>query len=183
MKSRHLFFAAVLALSTSRLLADETGAEALTLAQAHEIALRNHPSIAAANYQAQAAGEVVRQTRAGRWPQITLYGSAVDAGADDTRILAGGINNPSVFDRTAAGAGLSQMITDFVRTPNLIASSSLQAQAGGALYWRIGSSKRPQITGPACAIRCLPTMPLELARPSGKRSDFEFSSSRGVSIA
>jgi outer membrane protein len=131
MKStRHFLLAAALALSAGRVLAaDEVGTEALTLAQAHEIALRNHPNIAAANYQAQAAGEVVRQTRAGRWPQINLYGSAVDAGADDTRILAGGINNPSVFDRTAVGAGLSQMITDFGRTPNLIASSTLQAQA------------------------------------------------------
>src|SRR4029079_13976457 len=54
-------------------------------------------------------------------------------GADDTRILAGAINNPSVFDRTAAGAGLSQMITDFGRTPNLIASSTLQAQAANEL--------------------------------------------------
>ena len=129
MKSRHILFAA-LALWTNRLLAaDEAGNDVLTLAQAHEIALRNHPNIAAANYQAQAAAEVVRQTRASRWPQINLYGSAVDAGADDTRILAGAINNPSVFDRTAVGAGLSQMITDFGRTPNLIASSTLQAQA------------------------------------------------------
>src|SRR5215831_8544141 len=115
MKStRHLIFATALAFWTGRLLAaDEPAPEALTLAKAHEIALRNHPNIAAANYQAQAAGEVIRQTRAGRWPQINLYGTAVEAGADDTRILAGGINNPSVFDRTAIGAGLSQMITDF----------------------------------------------------------------------
>ncbi|MND03766.1 hypothetical protein D3C83_237430 [compost metagenome] len=30
-------------------------------------------------------------------------------------------------------------------------------------------------------IRCLPTTPLEFANPSGKRFDFELSSSRGVS--
>jgi outer membrane protein len=101
----------------------------LTLAQAHEIALRNHPGIAAAKFQARAAEQVVRQTRAGVWPQINLYGSAVDATADDTRILAGGINNPSVMDRTAIGAGLTQLISDFGRTTNLIASSRLQADA------------------------------------------------------
>ena len=109
--------------------ADGTGAETLTLAEAHAIALRNHPGIAAAQYQAQAAAEASKEARAGALPQIALYGTAVNAGADNTRILAGGINNPSVFDRTAFGANLSQLITDFGRTPNLIASSKLQAQA------------------------------------------------------
>ena len=125
-----LLLAVTIGVWTGRLLAaDESGLETLSLARAHEIALRNHPSIAAAKYLAQAADEVVRETRAGAWPQINLYGTAVDAGSDNTRILAGGINNPSVLDRTAVGAGLTQVITDFGRTPNLIASSGLQAQA------------------------------------------------------
>lgn len=127
---RRLLFAITIALWTGRVVAaDESGTETLTLAQAHEIALRNHPGIAAAKFQARAAEQVVRQTRAGVWPQINLYGSAVDATADDTRILAGGINNPSVMDRTAIGAGLTQLISDFGRTTNLIASSRLQADA------------------------------------------------------
>src|SRR5512143_486617 len=103
---RHLPLAIAIVLWAGRLLAaDDSGIETLTLTHAHEIALRNHPSIAAAQYQAQAAQEVSRETRAGALPQIGLYGSAVDAGSDNTRILAGGINNPSVFDRTAFGAG------------------------------------------------------------------------------
>lgn len=128
--TRYLPLAIVMVLWAGRILAaDDGGIEILTLTHAHEIALRNHPSIAAAQYQAQAAQEVSRETRANALPQIGLYGSAVDAGSDNTRILAGGINNPSVFDRTAFGASLTQVITDFGRTPNLIASSRLQAQA------------------------------------------------------
>jgi len=43
--------------------------------------------------------------------------------------MAGGLNNPSVFDRAAGGLGISQLITDFGRTANLTASSRFQAQA------------------------------------------------------
>ena len=60
---------------------------------------------------------------------------------------------------------------------------ALEAQAGGALYWRTMKGKRPQTTGAACAIRNLPTRPLEFARPSGNRFDFELSSNRGLSMA
>src|SRR5215467_296309 len=104
-------------------------AQALTLAEAHAIALQNHPGIAAAGLRAQAEHEVYVQARAGLLPQVSLYGSAVHAGSDNTRIMAGSLNNPSVFSRTAVGAGLSQLITDFGHTTNLAASSKLQASA------------------------------------------------------
>ncbi|HET7756905.1 MAG TPA: TolC family protein, partial [Steroidobacteraceae bacterium] len=68
-------------------------------------------------------------TRAGLLPQLTLYGSAVHADSDDTRLMAGGLNNPSVFSRSAFGGGLSQLLTDFGHTTNLVASSRLQASA------------------------------------------------------
>jgi outer membrane protein len=103
----------------------------LTLAQAHALALQNHPGIAASGYRAQAATEVFKQARAGLLPQVNLYGSGVEAGSDNTRILAGGLNNPSVFDRKALGATASQLITDFGRTTNLAASAKLQASAAG----------------------------------------------------
>ena len=101
----------------------------LSLAEAHQIALDNHPQIAAANYRALAAQEVTREARAGFLPQVNLYGSAVDAASQNTRIMAGGLNNPSVFNRTAGGFALTQLITDFGRTSNLTASSKFQAQA------------------------------------------------------
>lgn len=102
---------------------------ALTLAEAHALALKNHPQIAAANYRALAAEEVVKESRAGFFPQANLYGSAVGADSTDTRIEAGGLNNPSIMDRAAGGIGLSQLITDFGKTANIMASSKYQAQA------------------------------------------------------
>jgi outer membrane protein len=104
-------------------------AESLTLAQARGIALRNHPGIAAAGYRAEAEHQVFVQARSGLLPQVSAFGSAVHAGADDTRLLAGGINNPSVMSRTAVGAGMSQLITDFGHTSNLAASAKLSANA------------------------------------------------------
>ncbi|HKT72126.1 MAG TPA: TolC family protein [Steroidobacteraceae bacterium] len=103
--------------------------QTLTLERAHELALRNHPNIAAADYRALAADELFKQARSGLLPQLSLYGSAVRAQSANTRILAGGINNPSVLNRAAVGVGFSQLITDFGRTSNLAASSRLQASA------------------------------------------------------
>jgi outer membrane protein len=101
----------------------------LTLADAQAIALRLHPQIASANYLLLAAQEVVKETRSGYFPTVNLYGTAVGANEEGTRILAGGLNNPSVYDRAAGGLQVNQLITDFGRTANLTASSKLQAEA------------------------------------------------------
>jgi len=101
----------------------------LTLADATKMALQNHPQIASANYRALAAQEVVKETHAGYLPKADLYADAVGANDEGTRIMAGGLNNPSVYDRGAGGLAVSQLITDFGRTANLTASSKFQAQA------------------------------------------------------
>ena len=101
----------------------------LTLTNAQGLALRLHPQIASANYLALAAREVVKETRSGYFPTVNLYGDAVGVNQEGTRILAGGLNNPSVYDRAAGGVAVSQLITDFGHTANLTASSKLQAQA------------------------------------------------------
>ncbi|HEY1717057.1 MAG TPA: TolC family protein [Verrucomicrobiae bacterium] len=107
----------------------QTNANILTLANAEKIALKNHPQIAAANYRALAAQEVVKETRAGYFPNANLYADAVGVNSEGTRIMAGGLNNPSVYDRDAGGLAVSQLITDFGHTANLTASSKFQAQA------------------------------------------------------
>jgi outer membrane protein len=101
----------------------------LTLAAAQKIALKLHPQIAQANYLALAAQEAVVETRAGFFPTADLYADAVGANREGTRITAGGLNNPSVYDRAAGGVQVNQLITDFGRTANLTASSKYQAQA------------------------------------------------------
>jgi outer membrane protein len=47
----------------------------------------------------------------------------------DSRIAAGGLNNPIIYNRYANGVTVSQLVTDFGRTHELVASSSLHAQA------------------------------------------------------
>ena len=119
-----------LPLGTGVLVAGQTNTvRTLTLAEAQELALKNHPQIAAANYRALAAQEAVVETRAGFFPSVNLYGTAVGANEEGTRIMAGGLNNPSVYDRAAGGLEVNQLITDFGRTANLTASSKFQAQA------------------------------------------------------
>ena len=116
--------------ATNLALADRTNVwPTLTLADGQALALRNHPKVAEANYRALAAMEVVKETRSGYFPTANLYATAAGADSDNTRIMAGGLNNPSVYDRAAGGVAVSQLITDFGRTANLTASSKFQAQA------------------------------------------------------
>ncbi|MGC1107232.1 MAG: TolC family protein [Candidatus Acidiferrales bacterium] len=102
--------------------------QALTLAQADAIALRNRPRLLASIYAAQAAGQVTREVRSSYFPRIE--GNATGAEAENgTRITAGALNNPTVYDRYANGLTVDQLLTDFGRTKNLSESASLNAQA------------------------------------------------------
>ncbi|MDQ2924361.1 MAG: TolC family protein [Acidobacteriota bacterium] len=100
----------------------------LTLPQAEQTAIRNNPRIAVARLIALAEGQVTRETRAAELPTITGNLTAVEAHTG-TRITAGVLNNPSVFQRAAGGVTVSQLLTDFGRTPDLVATASLRAQA------------------------------------------------------
>jgi outer membrane protein len=108
--------------------------QALTMEQAKAEALRNHPSYAAAQLRALLAKESLRETQSAFYPSATGFVDAVDTGWDNTRIMAGGINNPSVYDRVAEGVSVSQLITDFGRTRSLSkgAKSQMRAAAEGA---------------------------------------------------
>lgn len=120
---------AVGAFCAATAFAEGTNAPTLTFAGAQSLALKLHPQIASANYLALAAQEAVKETRAGFFPTLNLYGTAVGVNQEGARILAGALNNPSVYDRAAGGLQVNQLITDFGRTWNLTASSELQAQA------------------------------------------------------
>lgn len=100
----------------------------LTLAQAEQLALRNNPQITVSKLLGLAEHQVVRETRAAEMPTATGSITAVDA-HNGTRITAGVLNNPSVFERAGAGVTIGQLITDFGRTRNLVASSKFREQA------------------------------------------------------
>jgi outer membrane protein len=100
----------------------------LTLAEAQRLAIQNNPSFTAAKYNAAAAYQVAPQYKAAYEPN--LYGSFTTVGADNgSRLAAGALNNPVVYNRVGSGLSIAQMLTDFGRTSNLIAMAKLQASA------------------------------------------------------
>ncbi len=100
----------------------------LTLAQAEQMALRNHPRIGSATLLAEAAKSVVTEARAPLYP--SLSGNFTSAGAEHNATLAAGaVQTSSLYSRVAAGVTVSQLITDFGRTPNLVESARLRASA------------------------------------------------------
>lgn len=100
----------------------------LTRQQAEQIALKNNPRISVAALIALAQKQVVRETRSGDLP--SLYGNGTGVGAEEaSRLSSGNIQASRLLNHVGAGVQLSQLITDFGRTHNLIASSSLQAKA------------------------------------------------------
>jgi outer membrane protein len=103
-------------------------ASVLSLKDAHALALKNNPQISVARLTALASQQVTREVRSSLWPTATVNLTAVDA-EPGTRITAGGLNNPIVYQRAAAGATVSQLLTDFGRTKNLISSANLAAKS------------------------------------------------------
>ncbi len=100
----------------------------LSLQEAQTLALKNNPQISMARLLALASEQATREARSSLWPTARIDLTAVDADPG-TRITAGALNNPTVYQRAAAGAALTQLVTDFGRTSNLIASASLAAKA------------------------------------------------------
>jgi outer membrane protein len=101
----------------------------LALRDAEQLARRNNPQISVAKLLALAQGQLVRQVRAAELPTATANLTAVEPNQNGTRITAGLLNNPSVYERAAVGVTFSQLITDFGRSRNLVASSQLRQKA------------------------------------------------------
>jgi len=105
-----------------------SNAPTLTLQQAQALATRNNPQISVAHLVALASHQATREDRSNLWPTAAVNVTGVDA-ESGTRITAGALNNPIIYERAAAGASVSQLIYDFGRTSNLIASANLAEKA------------------------------------------------------
>jgi len=105
-----------------------SGGKSLTLQEAEAMALQKNPQITVRRLQALEAREFVREVRSAMLPQVGLNVTAVDSDPG-SRISAGYLTNPTVYPRAAAGASVSQLITDFGRTQNLVSSSVFTAKA------------------------------------------------------
>jgi outer membrane protein len=104
----------------------------LTLKEAEDRALKRNPQISIGKLQALVAQQNVRESRSSLMPNAYLSVTAADSHAG-SRITAGGLNNPIIFPRAASGVTVSQLITDFGRSNNLVASSEYQAKAADML--------------------------------------------------
>ena len=100
----------------------------LTVQDAEAEALRNNPQISLYRLLALASQQLTREAKSSYYP--TAYGSltAVEP-REGSRIAAGGLNNPIIYERFAYGVTLAQLIMDFGRTNNLVATAALRAKA------------------------------------------------------
>ena len=105
-----------------------SGGRLLTIGEAEAIGVKNNPQITVGKLRAMEAREFVRAARSALMPQVNLSVTAVESNPG-SRIAAGYLTNPSIYPRAAAGVGVSQLITDFGRTTNLVSSSQFQARA------------------------------------------------------
>jgi outer membrane protein len=100
----------------------------LSLRDAEDLAVKNNPQISVARLTALASRQVTREAKSSLWPTITGDITAVDA-ESGSRITAGALNNPIIYERAAGGLAVTQLITDFGRTANLISSASYTAKS------------------------------------------------------
>jgi outer membrane protein len=101
----------------------------LTVEEAEQMALKNNPNISVARLLALAQGQVTREARSAEMPQAAADFDAVGS-HDGSRITGGGsLNSPRVLNKAAAGLSISQLITDFGRTHNLVKSAQSNARA------------------------------------------------------
>ncbi|HWD18048.1 MAG TPA: TolC family protein [Verrucomicrobiae bacterium] len=119
-----------LALALPCVAEEPTTPRPLTLAQAQELALAQHPKITVAALTALASQQAVREVQAAALPNIFASATAVGtADPGNTRIAAGGLNNPLIYERQADGVTISQLITDFGRSHELRRSAQATARS------------------------------------------------------
>jgi outer membrane protein len=100
----------------------------LAIREAEQLALRNNPRLSISKLAALVQGQITRQARSVEMPIVAGNITAVDS-HEGSRITAGGLNNPIIYERAAGGVSIAQLITDFGRTRNLIASADLQQKS------------------------------------------------------
>ncbi|MFZ0588895.1 MAG: TolC family protein [Bryobacteraceae bacterium] len=124
---------AVTILVSSILLHSQGTGPALSLQDAQAMALKNHPQVLASQAISLRAGQITRETQSAYYP--ILSGNITGAQANiSSRLGAGVLNDPRLFNHFGSGLTLSQLITDSGRTPNLVSNARLQAQASQEDY-------------------------------------------------
>ena len=105
-----------------------TSTISITRTVAERLALKNNPRITASHLLALAAGQLTRETRSSELPQISAAVTAEKA-EDGSRIGAGALTDSRLYTHAGTGGSLSQLITDFGHTRDLVATNKLQQKA------------------------------------------------------
>ena len=105
-----------------------TATLSITRTDAERLALKNNPRITASQLLALAAGQITRETRSGELPQISGAITAEKA-EDGSRISSGALTDSRLYTHAGTGGSLSQLITDFGHTRDLVATNKLQQKA------------------------------------------------------
>jgi outer membrane protein len=103
----------------------------LTRSEAEQMAIKHNPRVSVAHLLALAQHQVVRETRSAELPTASANLTAVEA-EDGTRISAGSLTASRLLTHAGAGGEFSQLLLDFGRTRNLVASSKLREKAQNA---------------------------------------------------
>ncbi len=107
------------------------GSVLLTRVQAEQIAVKNNPRISVSRLLSLAQKQVVREERSNYLP--TIAANLTGVGADQaTRLSSGQLESSRLLNHVGGGVEFDQLIYDFGRTRNLVASSGLEAKAAVA---------------------------------------------------
>lgn len=128
MQKRALLTIALLAAGPAVRLPVAQTPRRLSLSEAEQVALHNHPRISSANLLAEAAKSVAIEARSPYYPSVTGAFTAVGAEHNST-LAASTIQTSSLYSRIAAGVSIGQLVTDFGRTSNLAEAAKLRAIA------------------------------------------------------
>jgi outer membrane protein len=103
----------------------------LTRRDAEQLAIKTNPRISVGRLLALAQHQVYRESRSRELPSFGAQITAVDAN-EGSRVGAGALNAPRLLEHAGAGVTLSQLLTDFGRTTNLVSASRLREKAQDA---------------------------------------------------
>jgi outer membrane protein len=115
--------------SSSQTAAD--GPTLLTRQQAEQIAIANNPRVRISQLIARIQHQMVRERRSDELPNMSGNLTAVTANTG-SRISSGYLTASSLLEHAGMGVQVNQLITDFGRTRNLVASAQLQEKARAA---------------------------------------------------
>ncbi len=100
----------------------------ITLEEAIDLALKNNPRVDAARLNALAAGQIPTQVRSALFPQIDGGFTGVSS-PTRTNIGIGTLQAPGIEPRIGIGTSVSQLLTDFGRTNQLVKGAIARSRA------------------------------------------------------